>query len=166
MIRSITICAALIASSGAGAVALSIMHDTAYVAAFPSDSLSLDAGTDAFVVPAFANASSSVDGNSPTLSKALVPTLEQPKKDRVIRTPESTREFVDGIERRVPGAVISTLRPVAKTASFQPTRSAALTLTSPRTQAPMVMSQVSRRVPQSVVRVSAVEPKYVIGVYR
>lgn len=165
MIRSFLFCSALVASSGAGAVALSVMHDTAFnveVGAFAEPE-----NSDAFVIPAFAPVRSISDERPAVFNSASTPVLTQPSQraqERIFLTPVSTgpNEAVSSIQEPTGDVQVIRAQPLPTAVKPQ----ARVVSEKKHMMAPKIVPQVTRSFSEPVVRTTAVAPKYIIGVYR
>lgn len=167
MIRYLTICSALFASSGAGAVALSVIHASVYnvsVSAFAEPE-----NSDVFMIPAFAPVRSVSDVKPTVLNNIVAPTLA-PHGDvdyaEVVPTPVLFSSGLSSDSFPVPEVHIKTdaVRSKAKAAPVERQKHGSQASTSMTT--PMIVPEVKRKIAEPVVRTTVVKPKYFIGAYR
>lgn len=157
MIRSFILCATLVASSAAGAVALSVVHGAAFemeVGNFAAPELE-----PSFVIPAFAPSTlQSVSGSVASMAQdAPVQERADPVVEPVLAALGSP---ADSMEVIGPDAGVAPLRVPAKAVVERPRPNPQIV------QAPRIVPQVAQEMARPVSRVTVVEPKYYIGVYR
>ena len=159
MIRSILICSALVASSAAGAVALSVMHDASPLdrsvrTLAPAPEATVEA---AFVIPSFAPAPRPEPQQArvaPFASPELPATDAVPRvlpqvtsaEQQVVRPPITTKQVV-----KTPAQTVRILKPRRKAAARRSSNLPVIVA-----QAPSFRASAQ----------GAVEPQYLIGVFR
>lgn len=148
-------------------MALSVMHDTAYGAEVVA--FSKATSTDTFVIPSYAHIRPVEDAKPASLLSVSLPVLVQPSADTPILPPVSTEPRAEGHDMIAPLTQAVAVRPLPRAVKAD-VASVSFRATNPaqqiRSQAPKIVPQVSGSASQPVLRMTAVAPRYVIGVYR